>query len=91
MRVKDYIRAGKAIHKDYGLVRVLGAKTGAKTMVDIECIQRGKGWNEAAERYEIYRECTLWSPEGRTIRRGFTQRDEYGKQDTVHIKDLKVC
>lgn len=88
MNVKEWIKLGVAKHKDYGLVQVLGAKLGAKSMVDIKCIQRGRGWNEELERYEIYRETTQWSPEGRTIKRGFTQRDEYGTLDTVSIKDL---
>jgi hypothetical protein len=90
MNVKDYIKAGQAISSDYGLVDITGAKVGAKAMIDVRVIQRGKGWSEANQRYEVYRLPVIWHPNGdRTFKRGFTNRDEYGKLDTVHINTLK--
>ena len=89
MRVKDYLKAGFATHQEYGKVAIVGAKTGAKTMVDIRVIQRGKGWNEMTEEYRRYFVCSTWSPAGRTLHWDITRRDEYGQEDTVHINTLK--
>lgn len=90
MRVADYIKAGRAISSDYGLVAITGAKVGAKAMIDVRVIQRGKGWNEALQRYErYYVGQTLQEDGSRSTHWRFTNRDEYGKEDTVHINTLK--
>jgi len=89
MRVADYIKAGFAHSKDYGKVAITGAKVGAKAMIDIRVIQRGKGWDTITETYKRYFIGSFWSPSGRTLKWGFTHIDEYGKTDTVHINTLK--
>ena len=88
MKVKDFI-GSEAIHDSYGLVFVDSAPPRSKTMVNITVLQRGKGWNEATEKYRKYRMTTIWNPDGsRTLRWGFTNRDEYGIKDQVHINTL---
>lgn len=92
MKVKDYV-GKEAIHKDYGRVLVVSAPPKSKTTVDIKVIQRGKGWNDATEQYERYRETTGFDPKTgeRSLRWGFTNRDEYGVEDQCHIKELELC
>jgi len=92
MTVKDWIKLGEAHHRDYGRVSIVGAKKGSKTMVDVMCIQRGKGWCEYTETYKRYLEQSVLRPDGsRSLFYAITQRDEYGMTDTVHIKTLKKC
>jgi len=89
IRVKDYLKK-YAVHKDYGKVFVDSAPARSKAMVDITVVQRGKGWNDAKEVYERYKDLTHWNNDGsRTLRWGFTHVDEYGVKDRVHINTLK--
>lgn len=88
-KVKDFV--GKnAIHPHYGLVSVDSAPPRSKAMVNITCIQRGKGWSEETERYGKYKMLTIWHSDGsRTLRWGYTHHDIHGTKDTVHINSLK--
>lgn len=90
MKVKDFV-GKQAIHSTYGKVWVDSAPPRSKAMVNITVTQRGKGWNDAREIYEKYRDLTLWHANGsRTLRWGYTNRDEYGVKDQVHIKSLTI-
>lgn len=89
MRVADYIKAGRAMSSDYGLVAITGALPRAKAMIDIRVIQRGKGWDELSQSYKRYKVGVTLQDSYRSISWRFTQRDEYGKEDTVHINSLK--
>ena len=73
------------IHDDLGLVEVLATVPGSFTKVQIRCIQRGRGWNEAAQRYE-----RMKLPADKLgIFYTITQRDEYGHEDVAHVETLK--
>lgn len=89
MKVKDFV-GELAIHDTYGKVFVDSAPPRSKAMVNITVVQRGKGWNDATERYEKYKMITIWHSDGsRTLRWGYTNRDEHGMKDTVHINSLE--
>jgi len=88
MKVADFV-GDYATHKDYGKVFVDSAPPRSKAMVDITVVQRGKGWNEATERYEKYFVGSYLQRDGnRSLRWGFTNKDEYGQKDLVHINSL---
>lgn len=88
MKVKDFI-GDYAKHKDYGKVFVDSAPPRSKAMVNITVVQRGKGWDNAIERYVKYFIGAFLQVDGtRSLRWGFTNRDEYGTKDQVHIKSL---
>lgn len=88
MRVKDFV-GDYAIHKDYGRVFVDDAPPRSKAMVNITVVQRGVGWNEATEAYEkVFLGSFLQEDGSRSLRWGFTNNDEYGTKDQVHIKSL---
>ena len=91
MRVADFLQK-YAVHKDLGKVFVESAPPRSKAMVNIMVVQRGPGWNDATETYERYKETTGYDPSTgqRSLRWGFTNRDEYGQEDQVHIKDLEL-
>ena len=44
MTAKDFVKKF-AIHSDYGKVFVSGRPKGARSMVNVEVIQRGEGWD----------------------------------------------
>jgi hypothetical protein len=73
------------IHKDLGRCIVTGTVPGSFTKCEIRCIQRGRGWNEAKQRYEKY---TL-PADKLGIFYSITRRDEYGHEDVAHVDDLK--
>tara|TARA_R110000737_G_C14624761_1_gene494629 strand:- start:46765 stop:47043 length:279 start_codon:yes stop_codon:yes gene_type:complete len=88
MKVKDFV-GSEAIHDSYGLVFVDSAPARSKTQVDITVLQRGKGWNEATEQYRRYFVGSYLQKDGsRSLRWAFTNTDEYGIKDQVHINTL---
>lgn len=91
-KVKDFI-GKEAIHDDLGRVFVDGAPKGSKAMVDITCIQRGPGWDDATQEYKRYKLTTGYDPKtgDRSLRWKVTNNDEYGFKDRVHIKTLKLA
>ncbi len=90
MRVADFV-GKEAIHKDYGRVFVDSAPKGSKAKVNITVIQRGKGWNDITQEYERYQLPTIWNGDGtRNLRWKYTNKDEYGVKDQVHIKELQL-
>ena len=73
------------IHPDLGKCVVTGVVPGSFTKCEIRCIQRGRGWNEAAQRYEWYK-----LPADRLgIFKTITRRDQYGHTDIAHVDQLK--
>lgn len=91
MRPKDFV-GEFAIHEHYGRVFVDSAPPRSKAMVNITCKQRGKGWHEPSETYRRYFIGAFLMEDGsRSLRWGFTNRDEYGEKDTVHINTLTLC
>ena len=90
MRVADYI-GKEATHPSLGKVRCDSAPKGSKTQIEVTCIQRGKGWNEDTETYERYFVGNYPQEDGfRSLRWRFTNRDQYGFKDIVHIKTLSL-
>ena len=90
MRPKDFV-GEQAIHEYYGLVRVDSAPPRSKAMVNITVLQRGKGWDEFSQTYKRYFVgSTLQKDGNRSLMWSFTQRDEYGTKDTVHIDTLEI-
>jgi hypothetical protein len=90
MTAKDFI-GEEAIHKNYGLVFVDNARQNSRTLVNITVLQRGKGWNKTLERYERYKVGVYLQKDGsRSIRWAFTNRDEHGIKDVVHIDSLEI-
>lgn len=88
MKVADFV-GGYANHEYYGEVFVDSAPPRSKAMVNITVTQRGRGWNDAAERYERYLIGSFLQEDGsRSLRWGITHKDEYGQKDLVHIKTL---
>lgn len=88
MKVVDFV-GNPAKHEYYGEVFVDSAPPRSKAMVNITVTQRGEGWNESIKRYEKYFIGSRLQKDGsRSLRWGFTNKDEYGKQDQVHIKSL---
>lgn len=88
MKVADFV-GDYAMHKTYGKVFVDSAPPRSKAMVNITVVQRGKGWNEATERYEKYKIGAFLQEDGsRSLQWGYTHRDEYGIKDITHIKSL---
>jgi hypothetical protein len=90
MRVVDYV--GKEVrHIHYGRVTVVDAPPRSKAMVNIRVLQRGKGWDEISETYKRYYVGSYLQQDGfRSLRWGFTNNDEYGIKDTVHINTLEL-
>lgn len=90
MKVADFV-GKEATSKDYGRVFVDSAPKGSKAMVNITVIQRGRGWHDTVEQYKRYKKLTHWNSDGsRTLRWGYTHRDEFGVKDQVHIKTLEI-
>ena len=90
MKPKDLL-GEEAIHDDYGLVFVDSAPPRSKAMVNITVLQRGKGWDEYQQKYKKYFRGAFAQPDGsKSLRWGFTNRDEYGIKDTVHINSLII-
>lgn len=93
-KINSYI--GKsATHKILGLVKVLARVGKSVTIVEIECLQRAKGWDENSNSYKPIR---AFKPnrneKGVEVGKTFIQRtntdsnSEYGLKDVSHIKDL---
>tara|TARA_R110000772_G_scaffold66676_2_gene148346 strand:- start:101 stop:391 length:291 start_codon:yes stop_codon:yes gene_type:complete len=84
------------IHKDLGKVKVLSSFNKSRTKVEIEVIQRAKGWDENSEKYKPIKRVipnfnVLGEEIGKSIR-SKTYRHEnsqYGHKDVCHINDLK--
>jgi hypothetical protein len=80
------------VHKDLGTVKVLGAVDNSRTQVEIEVLQRAKGWDEESETYKRVK-----SVRGNTKHSGKTiqwktyndSHSQYGHEDVCHINDLK--
>ena len=90
MKVADFI-GKEANHIHYGKVFVKSAPKGSKAMVDIIVTQRGKGWNEATQKYERFKLPSVPNEEGGfNLRWKFTNNDEYGIEERVHIKELNL-
>lgn len=90
MTAKDYVDK-HATHPYYGKVLVTGRPHGARSMVHIKCVQKGPGWNESKGEYERYRVGVYLQKDGsRSLRWGFTNTDQYGIEDTVHIDSLTL-
>jgi hypothetical protein len=92
MRVVDYV-GKEAVHDQYGRVMVIDAPPRSKAMVNIKVLQRGKGWDELSETYKRHKLTTRYDPKtgDRSLRWGFTNSDNYGEKDTVHINTLELC
>lgn len=89
MKISDFI-GDYAIHDHYGKVFVIDAPKRSRAMVNIKVVERGPGWNEAKNQYErFFIGATLQRDGSRSLRWGFTNKDEYGVKETVHIKTLK--
>ena len=77
-------------HDYYGRVMVTGAEPKSRVKCEIKCIQRGPGWDESTQSYKRYKLLTNWNGDGsRSLRWSFTNRDNFGTTDVVHIKTLK--
>tara|TARA_R110002074_G_scaffold189465_2_gene355226 strand:+ start:828 stop:1109 length:282 start_codon:yes stop_codon:yes gene_type:complete len=80
-----------AIHPHYGEVFVDSAPKRSRVMLNITVTQRGKGWNDAIDKYERYMDSSRLQEDGsRSLRWKTTRRDEYGVKDTVHVKTLTL-
>ena len=90
MKVRDLI-GKEMISSDFGRVLVISVPKKAKTTVEIQVIQRGPGWDDVTETYKRYRMTTQIDPKtgDRTLRWGYTKRDEYGRKELVHVNTLK--
>jgi len=79
------------IHPELGLVSVDSIVS--RVMVNIMCLQRAKGWNDATEKYERYKEyskvlnvaLTGYRYQWRINRES---NDQYGHKDRCHISVL---
>jgi len=88
---------GKTVtHTQLGLVNVLAVIENSKTKVEVECIQRAKGWDEASQKYRpVKKFVPNRDVNGVEIGNTFTQRtntennDEFGHQDVCHINELQ--
>jgi hypothetical protein len=68
------------IHKDLGLVEVLGkANENTRTMFKVKSIDRGDGWDENNQQYKGVKTKYSWSR---------SENKVYGEIFTVHKKDL---
>ena len=81
MALKDYLNK-QFMQDDLGLVEVISIAPKSRTMVAVKVLDRGKGWNEAKQRYTGVRISTGWY-------RG--ENREYENVDTVHINTLTEC
>tara|TARA_R110000803_G_scaffold78075_3_gene143134 strand:- start:12353 stop:12634 length:282 start_codon:yes stop_codon:yes gene_type:complete len=90
MRSKKFV--GKEyLHPDLGRVFVESAINRVK--VEITCLQRAKGWNDAKECYQRYKEPTPilnTHYSGHIIRWNINREsnDQYGHKDLCHIDKL---
>lgn len=90
MTAKDYV-GKEADHPYYGKVVVTGRPKRSKAMVEIRCIQRGPGWDDINQKYKKYFVGSYLQKDGsRSLRWGFTNTDQYGTEDTVHIESLTL-
>lgn len=66
-------------HPQLGKVKVTGVKEGSRTVVLVECIDRGAGWNEQKQAYT-----------GIKIKNGWMrgQNHQFGHKDEVHFNTL---
>jgi hypothetical protein len=88
MKVSDFV-GNYALHEHYGRVFVDGSPPKSKAMVDITVKQRGRGWDEPTETYRrFFIGSSLKSDGSRSLRWGFTHKDDYGTKDQVNIKTL---
>ena len=65
-------------HPDLGRVKVKAKKS--NVIVTVVSIDKGQGWDERSQSYKGHKNCIGWM-------RG--ENREHGKEDEVHIKDLK--
>lgn len=86
MKISDFV-GDYAIHDYYGIVFVENAPPKSKAIVNITVKQRGKGWNESTQQYEMYKN-HVKRGEYISVQYNITKRDEYGVKDLVHIKTL---
>lgn len=70
------------LHPDLGKVKVLSIVKHSRVKVNVQVIDKGRGFNEVKDRYTGVRIKTGWY-------RG--ENREYGHEDEVHIKDLTEC
>ena len=83
--IKEFKEGLEATHKDLGKVVMTSRVDGSRTLVNVRCIQRGKGWDESRQQYR-----RVTTMKNGTVTRTLTRRDEYGHEDTVHIKELEL-
>jgi len=83
------------IHKDLGKVKVLSPFDKSRTKVEIEVIQRSKGWDEDTETYKRIKTISpnlnkLGEEIGKTIQFKTYRHEnsQYGHKDVCHINDL---
>lgn len=87
---KDF-EGKQAQHEHYGKVVVTGRPKGARSMVNIRVVQRGPGWDDINQKYKKYFVGSYLQKDGsRSLRWGFTNTDQYGTEDTVHIESLTL-
>jgi hypothetical protein len=74
-----------------GLYEVKGFMLNSKTMVEIEDIDRGKGWDERSQRYKGYTRITK-NEEGRVIGTAWGRGENrcFGEVSTIHRKSLVI-
>ena len=83
------------IHKDLGKVKVLSPFGKSRTKVEIEVIQRAKGWDESMGKYTPVKTVSPNLTErgeviGKTIHQKTYRHEnsQYGHKDVCHINDL---
>jgi len=82
-------------HPDFGKVEVTGVKNGSRTIVEIQVVQRAKGWDEASQTYKPVKSFVPNRDiNGKEIGKTFRQKtysdrhSGYGDTDEVHFNTL---
>lgn len=82
------IKGKEAIHPHLGRVLITGSPKRSRVMVNIQCIDRGPGWDDVKERYVGVR-ASYMAQDGRRTRTWYRgENRQYGAEDTVHVNDL---